>query len=435
MEDKDTTWKARDIAALWHGFTQTAHYEDLEPIVVDRGEERELIDVDGKRYLDAISSLWVTTLGHRVPGLDKALLDQTNKIAHSTLLGNSNRVVIEFAEALRAVVPVEEAHLLFASDGASAVEQALKIAYQYWINIGVPGKDTFLAFGSAYHGDTIGALSVGDNGFGTSIFSPLCFDVLRTPGYANPHWVDAAKTIIVEQRARLAAVIIEPLVQAAGGMIVADPDAVNQLGRCCRENGVLLIADEITTGFGRTGRLFASEICELHPDLMCLGKGITGGYLPMSATVASGSVFQAFCGNRGLTLAHGHSYGGNALSAAVGLAHLHLLEQSSILDNVQNRAIQLGLLLDERVANHNLVDEIRQMGLLVGIELRESPDPSPSDEGSTLGQKLCAAAVRRGVFLRPLGNVVPLVPPLTITDGEIVRLVDVLAASLSEVQS
>jgi adenosylmethionine-8-amino-7-oxononanoate transaminase len=432
MAAETTAWKARDATVLWHGFTQMAKYGEMEPIVVESGEGCELIDVDGKRYLDAISSLWVTTLGHRIPELDQALLDQVGRIAHSTMLGNSNRVVIEFAEALCKVAPVEQAHVLFASDGASAVEQALKIAYQYWINRNESAHDTFLALGSAYHGDTIGALSLGDQGFATDIFAPLCFDVLRTPGYASAGWLQLAKGEIVANRDRLAAVIVEPLVQAASGMLIADPADVEELGRCCRTNGVLLIADEVATGFGRTGQLFASDVCKLHPDLMCLGKGITGGYLPMSATVASDAVFRAFCGDSRLTLSHGHSYGGNALGAAVGLAHLRLLEAPAFFHDVGLRAAHLRERLQDRVAQHRLVREIRQAGLLVGVELREPAEWNRPSGPLTLGQAVCASAVRHGVLLRPLGNVLPLVPPLTISAAEIDRLVDVLAGALDE---
>lgn len=432
MADDRADWTERDAAVLWHGFTQMADYAGMEPIIVERGEGRELVDIDGVRYLDAISSLWVTTLGHRVPELDEALVAQAGRIAHSTLLGNSNRVVIEFAEALCAVAPVRHAHVLFASDGASAVEQALKMAFQYWVNRGEGGHDRFLALGAAYHGDTIGALSLGDSGFGTGIFDALRFPVLRTPGYASENWLEAAKAAIAEHRERLAAVVIEPLVQAASGMLVADPGEVGELGRWCRSQGVLLIADEVATGFGRTGALFASQLCGLEPDLLCLGKGITGGYLPMSATLASGAVYEAFCGEPRRTFAHGHSYSGNALGAAVGLAHLRVFASSGVLDNVRQRAAQLHQALEARLAGHERVVALRQVGLLAAVELDGAPGRRLPGDGLSLAQALCVAAVRRGVLLRPLGDVVPLVPPLTITAEEIERLVSVLVAALDD---
>src|SRR5439155_1190742 len=289
------------------------------PVIVDPAAGHEVVAVAGTRYRDAISSLWVTTLGHRVPELDDALRAQLERGAHTTMLGNGNRVVIELAEALARVVPVDAPHFLFASDGASAVEQALKIAFQYWVNRGVAGRTQFLAFAGAYHGDTLGALSVGDDrGFGAETFAPLRFPVLRAPAFSDPRGFDVAVAMVEAHRHELAAVIVEPLVQGAAGMQTAPPEAFAALGAACRDHDVLLICDEVATGFGRTGTLFASEQCRLRPDLLCLGKGLTGGYLPMSATVAAGHVFDAFLGEElGLrTLYHGHSYGGNAVVAA-----------------------------------------------------------------------------------------------------------------------
>jgi adenosylmethionine-8-amino-7-oxononanoate aminotransferase len=241
-------WVERDAAIVWHGFTQMSAYADNAPLVIDRAEGRELIDVDGRRYLDAISSLWVNTLGHHVPELDAALIAQAGKVAHSTMLGNGNTAVIELAEALARVVPVERPHFLFAADGAVAVEQALKIAFQYWANRGVAGRTQFLALGDAYHGDTVGSLSLGDGGVFSAVFEPLCFPVVRTPGYADPGWAAKACAVVAAQAAELAAVVIEPLVQGASGMLCADPADVRALGEACRANGVLLICDEVATG-------------------------------------------------------------------------------------------------------------------------------------------------------------------------------------------
>ncbi len=442
------SWVERDAAVVWHGFTQMATYAEAAPLVIERAEGRELIAADGTRYLDAISSLWVNTLGHRVPELDRALATQATKIAHSTMLGNGNTVVVELAEALAAVVPVDEPHFLFAADGAVAVEQALKIAFQYWVNqagsdsaagphtaaradAAAPRRSRFLALGDAYHGDTIGSLSLGDGGVFSAVFEPLCFPVLRTPGYADPGWADKACAMVDAHADELAAVVIEPLVQGASGILVATASDLRRLGEACTRAGTLLICDEVATGFGRTGTLFASEQAGLRPDLMCVGKGITGGYLAMSATVASGRVFDAFLGaDLGPeTFYHGHSYGGNALAAAVALEHLRLLESWDVLANVRARAEQLAILLGERVAPRSSVREIRQRGLMVGVEL------DPPRPGLRWGRRVCAGAVERGVLLRPLGDVVVLMPPLTITEGEIVRMVDALDAALDDVSA
>ncbi len=423
------SWVERDADVVWHGFTQMAAYAESAPLVIDRAEGRELIDADGKHYLDAISSLWVNTLGHRVPELDAALLAQAGKVAHSTMLGNGNTVVVELAEALAAVVPVDDPHFLFAADGAVAVEQALKIAFQYWVNRGVSGRTTFLALGDAYHGDTIGSLSLGDGGVFSAVFEPLCFPVVRTPGYADPGWAAKACAAIGAHAGELAAVVLEPLVQGASGMLCAAASDVRQVGEACRQAGVLLVCDEVATGFGRTGTLFASEQCGVRPDLLCLGKGITGGYLAMSATVAAGEVYDAFLGaDLGpATFYHGHSYGGNALAAAVALEHLHLFGSWDVLANVRARAGQLTVLLDERIGGRSAVRDVRQRGLMVGIEL------DPPGPGLRWGRRVCAGAVERGVLLRPLGDVVVLMPPLTITAAEVVRMVDALDASLEEV--
>jgi len=421
-----TGWVARDAAVVWHGFTQMSSYAANEPVIVERAEGRELVDVSGTRYLDAISSLWVVTLGHRVPELDDAVRAQLERVAHSTLLGNGNRTVVELAEALANVVPVTAPHFLFASDGAAAVEQALKIAFQYWVNLGRPERQAFLAFGGAYHGDTVGALSVGAGGFGTDIFDPLRFEVIRAPGFSDPACMATAATIVRELAGELAAVLVEPLIQGAAGMRTLEPRAFAQLQDACRSTGVLLICDEIATGFGRTGALFASETCGLRPDLLCLGKGLTGGYLPMAATAASDAVYAAFLdddlGPR--TLYHGHSYQGNALAAAVALRHLELLADGEVLANVHDRSRELAKLLDDRIATRPDVADVRLVGLMGGVELAG---------GARRARAVASAAVRRGVLLRSLGDVVTIVPPLTTTSGEVARIVDALEGALAEV--
>jgi adenosylmethionine-8-amino-7-oxononanoate aminotransferase len=422
-------WAKRDAAVVWHGFTQMASYTDDTPVIVESAVGHELIDVDGRRYLDAISSLWVNTLGHRVPELDRAVRDQLDRVAHSTMLGNGNRATIELAEALARVVPVDGPHFLFASDGAAAVEQALKIAFQYWTNRGVDGRTSYLAFGDAYHGDTVGALSVGGGGFGTSQFDPLRFPVLRAPGFDDPDCFGVAAGMVAEHAHELAAVVVEPLVQGAAGMQLAHASEFAVLADACHEHAVLLICDEVATGFGRTGTLFASEQCGLRPDVMCLGKGLTGGYLPQSVTAASQRVYDAFLGPdlSEQTLYHGHSYGGNALACAVALRHLELLEERDVLANVRARSDELRAMLKARVASHPAVRAVRLQGLMGGIEL------APPRAGLRWGRRVCAAAVERGVLLRPLGDVVVVMPPLTITSPELLRIVDALEGAIDEV--
>lgn len=422
-----SAWAERDRRRVWHGFTQMAAYAGNRPVLVERGEGRELIDVQGRRYLDAISSLWVTTLGHRVPELDAALRAQIDRVAHSTLLGNGNTVVVELAEALAGVVPLDDPRFLFASDGAAAVEQALKIAFQYWWNRGETGRDRYLVLGDAYHGDTVGSLSLGAGGFGTDLFDPLRFPgVVRTDGYRNRAWLEQALGVLASHAGSLAAAVIEPVVQGAAGMYVAEPQDVATFAAACRDAGVLVVCDEVATGFGRTGALFASQLCGVRPDLMTIGKGLAAGYLPMSATVAAGPVAEAFDGEDlgPRTFYHGHSFGGNALAAAVALRHLALFREWDVLSNVRHRGSQLGQALEARVAPLAAVGAVRRCGLMAGVEL------APTGEGLRWGRRVCAAAVERGVLLRPLGDVVVLMPILTSTAGEIDRIVDVLADAI-----
>lgn len=427
---RNDDWAARDASVVWHGFTQMDSYTENSPIVVDRTDGRYVIDTDGHRYFDAISSLWVTTLGHRVPELDDAIIEQLKRGAHTTMLGNGNTVVVELSEALARVVPVDDPHFLYASDGASAVEQALKIAFQYWVNRGVEGRTTFLGFGGAYHGDTIGALSLGGGGFGTSIFDPLRFPVLRAPEFADPDCFDVACAMVAAHASELAAVIIEPLVQGASGMQMCEPAEVARLAAICREHGVLLICDEIATGFGRTGTLFASEVAGIRPDLLCLGKGMTAGYLPMSATAASDEVFSAFLGPdlSEKTLYHGHSYSGNALGAAVALRHLELIDAWDVLANVRERSDELTELLTDRIAPLDQVRETRVRGLMSGVDL------APPRDGLRWGRRASAGAVARGVLLRPIGDTVILMPPLTTTSEELHATVHALHDSITDLE-
>jgi adenosylmethionine-8-amino-7-oxononanoate aminotransferase len=390
-----------------------------------------LFDTEGRRYFDGISSLWVNTLGHHIPELDAAVRRQLDLVAHTTMLGNGNRVVVELSEALSRVVPVDSPHFLYAADGASAVEQALKIAFQYWVNSGISGRTSYLTLSGAYHGDTVGSLSLGDGGFGTAVFDPLRFEVVRTPGYEDPGWVEKALVTLDHHAGQLAAVVLEPVVQGASGILVADPADVGRFGRACAEAGVLVVADEVATGFGRTTKMFASEWCGLRPDVMCMGKGITGGYLPMSVTVASQRIFDAFLGPdlSSRTFFHGHSYGGNALAASVALEHVRLIERWDVLSQATASAELLGRRLDRDVVPHKAVSEVRRFGLMVGVELA-APDSS-----TRWGRRVCAAATRRGVLLRPLGDVVVLMPPLTSTASEIEAMVDALVEAIDEVSA
>ncbi len=425
-----TSWIKRDQRVVWHGFTQMSCYDTSTPVIVETGEGNYLIDVDGNRYLDAISSLWVMTVGHNDPDLNQAAIDQLAKISHSTLLGNGNVAAIQLAEALAPQVPVPDPHFLFASDGAAAVEQAIKIAFQYWHNRGVTTRDTYLTLDEAYHGDTVGSLSVGAGGFGTTLFDPLRFPVIRSRGYNADDWVEHAIAAVEQYHERLAAVVVEPLVQGAAGILVCDPEDVARLVAVAQQHDVPVICDEVATGFGRTGTLFASNQCGIAPDIMCLGKGITGGYIPLSATVVAPHIYESFLGPdlSERTFYHGHSYSGNALACAIASRHLQLLEERDILTNVQ---IATGALANalEPIMSHRAVKDVRRRGLMAGVEL----DPPPGAE--RWGRMVSANAVKRGVLLRPIGDVVIIVAPLSITTDEVEVIGQTLLAAIETVAS
>ena len=428
-------WTKRDAAVVWHGFTQMACYTENAPVIVESAEGHELIDVDGRRYLDAISSLWVTTLGHRVPALDQAARDQLDRVAHSTMLGHGNRAAIELAEALAQVVPVDGPHFLFASDGAAAVEQALKIAFQYWVNRGVDGRTTYLAFGGAYHGDTVGGLSVGAGGFGIEMFDPLRFPVRRAPGFDEPRCFEVASRLVAEHADELAAVVVEPLVQGAAGMITMPPGFLKDVERLCREHDVLLLADEVATGFGRTGAMFACEHEGVEPDLMAIGKGLTGGYLPVAATLTSDAIYDAFSGEWAelKALYHGHSFTGNQLGCAAALASLDLFERDRLVERVCESSELVAAGLRELAALPH-VGEVRQRGLMVGIELvADRGTKEPFEWSDATGLRVCRRARELGMLTRPLGDVVTFLPPLASEPEDLAAMLAILRESIAGV--
>ncbi len=425
-----TSWIQRDEKVLWHGFSQMATFSSWEPVVVDSGKGHFLKDVDGKQYFDAISSLWVSTFGHQIPELDQAIIDQLKKIAHSTMLGNSNTTTIALSEALAKKVPVKSPHFLYASDGAAAVEQGLKIAFQYWINKGIDKKVDFVCLDEAYHGDTIGSLSLGAGGFGTEIFNPLRFGVLRASSYSKDPYLESVISLVKQKSSQLVAVVVEPMIQAASGMLMSDPKGLFDLYQVCKKENVLLVVDEVATGFGRTGTLFACEQAGIEPDILCLGKGITGGYLAMSATVVSQEVFDSFLDTNEpsmRTLTHGHSYGGNALAAAVALRHLDLIDQSNVLENVKQQSSYLLNKLQILAKKHPCISDIRFLGLMGGIEVNHN------NSSYIFAKQICATSTNLGVLLRPLGNVIPLVLPLDISEQEIDLVIATIDKSIEQV--
>jgi adenosylmethionine-8-amino-7-oxononanoate aminotransferase len=428
---------------VWHPFTPMQAYADERPLIVERAHGCFLVDLDGNEYLDGVSSLWCNVHGHRVPEIDAAVRAQLDAVAHSTLLGIANVPAIRLARRLVEVAPRGLNHVFFSDDGATAVEVALKMAFQYQCQRPdpKPNKTRFLAVQSAYHGDTLGDVSVGDLGRFHHLFTPLLFPTIRAP---SPHCyrcplglersrchIDCADELVAlvrEHAAELAAVVVEPLVQAAAGMIVAPEGWLRRVREVTRESDVLLITDEVAVGFGRTGTMFACEQEGVVPDFLCVAKGLTGGYLPLAATLTTDKVYNAFLGppEAGRTFFHGHTYTGNPLGAAAALASLDLLEAPTGLPSLPPKIERLRMHLD-RLRDLPHVGDVRQKGLMAGVELvadKATKRPFPPERRA--GQAACRLARDHGVLLRPLGDVVVVMLPLAIDLGLLDRLGDVL---------
>jgi adenosylmethionine-8-amino-7-oxononanoate aminotransferase len=439
----------RDKACLWHPFTQMRDWAGEEPLVIERGEGTTLFDTDGNAYIDGVASLWCNIHGHRKPAIDAAVRDQLDRIAHTTMLGLTAPPAIELAERLVALTPDRLSRVFYSDSGSEAIEIALKIAFQYWRQRpGGESRTKFVALDFAYHGDTIGAVSLGGIPLFHAVYGPLLFDVLRAPapycyrcpfgaepGTCSRLCFEAVDEVLDRAGESVIAFVMEPLVQGAGGMIVHPPGFLRHVREACDRHGVLLITDEVAVGFGRTGRLFACEHEGVEPDLMAVAKGLTGGYLPLAATLASEEVYAAFLGEYGefKTFFHGHTYTGNALGCAAALASLDVFDAEATLDAIQPRIAHLERRLAAfRELEH--VGDVRQRGLIAGIELvRDRATKEEYEPADRVGIRVTQAARRRGVVTRPLSNVTVVMPPLCITEAELDRLIAVLFESIREV--
>jgi adenosylmethionine-8-amino-7-oxononanoate aminotransferase len=416
---------AADRRHLWHPFTQQQGWsEDELPIVIDHAEGTNLYDTEGNVYIDGVSSLWCNVHGHRHPAIDAAVADQLARVAHSTMLGLSHQPAIECAEELLAVAPPGLSRVFYSDSGSTAVEVALKMAFQWWAQRGEPQRTGFICLENAYHGDTFGAVSVGGIDLFHSLYRPLLFDSWPARAGDAEHLAE----LLEEHSRRVAAVIVEPLVQGAAGMLMAPDGYLRRVRELCDAHGVLLICDEVATGFGRTGRMFACDHEQVAPDLLCVGKGLTGGYLPLAATLATERVYAGFLGRFEdyRSFFHGHTYTGNPLACAAAVATLQTFQREHTLEALAPKVELLARLLDQRIAALPEVAEVRQRGFMVGVELAERP------AHERMGHRVTLAARRRGAVIRPLGDVVVLMPALAMSEADLRRLVAITAASIAE---
>jgi adenosylmethionine---8-amino-7-oxononanoate aminotransferase len=438
-----------DRQHVWHPFTQMQEWEQEEPIVIIRGEGSWLIDTDGNRYLDGVASMWTNVHGHCRRELNEALKAQVDRLEHSTLLGLASEQSIILARRLAEITPAGLDRFFYSDNGSTAMEVAVKMAFQYQVHKGRAERSRFITFRHAYHGDTLGAVSVGGIDIYHSTFRPLLFETIQAPspycyrcelGCSGPEscgmkCLDALESLMKQHGATCAGLVIEPLLQGAGGMIVQPPGFLRRVRELCDRYGLLMITDEVATGFGRTGRMFACQHEAVVPDIMALSKGIAAGYLPIAATVTTEEVYAAFLGRYAelKTFFHGHTFTGNPLACAVALRSLELFESDRLLELLQPKIERL----KERLAvcaSLPHVGDVRQCGLAAGIELVEDKATKQAYPWELkTGVRVCLEARKLGIFSRPLGNTVVVFPPLAITSGELELLLDGLERAIRTV--
>jgi adenosylmethionine-8-amino-7-oxononanoate aminotransferase len=412
-----------DRQVLWHPFTQQQGWAEETPVLIERGENATVVDTEGNAYIDGTSSLWCNVHGHRHPAIDIAIKDQLDRIAHSTMLGLSHPPAVKLAQRLLELAPDGLTRVFYSDNGSTANEIALKMAYQWWHQRGEWWRSGFICLRNSYHGDTLGSVSVGGIELFHSLYRPLLFDAWQ----AEPGDAGHMRSLLEEHGDRVAAVIVEPLVQGAAGMFVQPEGYLRAVRELCDEFGVFLICDEVATGFGRTGTMFACEQEGVSPDFLCLAKGLTGGYLPLAATLTSERVYEGFLGahHEFRTFFHGHTYTGNPLACAAALATLGVFEQEHTLERLQPRIVLLGDLLAQHVEPLPTVREVRRCGFMTGIELSAFPVEM------RMGHRVTLEARARGAMIRPLGDVIVIMPPLSIEPDELRRLVEITAAAIA----
>ena len=426
--------KEWDRNFVWHPFTQMAEYVKSEPIIIEKGEGCWLIDTEGKRYLDAVGSIWCNVHGHSVDELNRALCEQAERIAHSTLLGLANVPSILLAKELVDITPKGLNHVFYSDDGSTAMEVALKMAYQYWQLKGEVKRTKFIKLDEAYHGDTIGSVSIGGIDLFHSMFRELMFETFKVPS-PHPYRFDGSpeecrdfslgkmREILEEHGDEVAAVVMEPLVQAAAGIIVHPDGFLREVRELCNEFNTLLILDEVATGFGKTGKMFACEWEGVTPDIMAVSKGLTAGYMPLAATLSTDEIYQAFWGGdygSGKTFFHGHTFTGNQLGCSVALKNIELFRKKGWPDKLKDKISFLHRRLKEELSELKHVGDIRGRGFMVGIELvKDKKTKEGFSWKDDVGRRVSRKILEKGVFTRPLGPVLVIMPPLAISEDEI----------------
>ena len=446
LRDRETLI-AWDKAYLWHPFTQMLDWLAENPVIIERGDGVHLFDLEGNRYIDGIASMWTNVHGHNHPDLNAALRNQLDKIAHSTLLGYSNIPAIQLAQKLVEITPQGLNKVFYSDNGSTAVEIALKMAFQYWQHREQPQRKFFIHFDKAYHGDTVGAMSVGGiEGFHRT-YNSLLFKSIRV---SNPdsnhsseslvditksHWLNTVDRVLSEHIGEIAGIILEPLIQGAGGMLLSPPSFLQELSELAERRGTLLIVDEVMTGFGRTGKMWACDHENVVPDILCAAKGLAAGYLPLAATITTDEIYNAFLGEFSelKTFFHGHTFTGNPLACAVALENIAIFERENLLDRLQTTVRHFNKRLQEFYSLPH-VGDVRVCGMAAGIEIMEDPEYSiPYPFEAKKGVQVCKTALTEGAILRPLVNTIVLMPPLQISIPELDTLLDITYRSIDVV--
>ena len=440
--------ESKDKEYVWHPFTQMQEWVAQPQMIIEGAEGIQLIDSEGKKYYDGVSSLWVNIHGHRHPTIDQAIIDQLGKVAHTTMLGLINVPATQLAEGLMAIVPKGLTKLFYSDDGSTAVEIAIKMAYQYWQLKGETKKQKFVTLGNAYHGDTVGTVSVGGIDLFHRIFASLLFESIQAPCPSCYHCqlatdrekcgmacIDEVEKILAEHHGEIAAMIVEPLVQAAAGMLTQPKGYLKRLRELTTKYNVLFLVDEVATGFGRTGKMFACDHDEITPDFMMVAKGITGGYLPLAATFMTEEIYKAFLGDytQQRTFFHGHSYTGNPLCCAAGLGNLQIFREENVIARLAPK-VEAATKKLAAFTQLKHVGEVRQEGLMIGIELAKDPKKKiPFSWDMAIGAKVCKKTREYGLIIRPIGSVVVFMPPLISTVAEIEFMLDIIYKSIQEI--